>query len=96
MASQNSFLTFSVSRKHSRSYVEKSWKKFSFQLTNIMWQDIYLWLCKELKNKKLCEVRYKLIHNVLICNKKLYKWKFSTSDACLFCKRVQNTNSVIG
>ena len=89
---QQFFYQILVSKKYCRPYIEKAWQKeFVIHIEPSMWRKIYLRVCFSMCDKKLCEFRYKLLHNLLICNSKLYKWKCSTSDACYYCSEAETT-----
>ena len=43
-----------------------------------------------LKDKKLSEFNYKVLHNILPCNVNLLKWKKKLSDICSICNTVED------
>ena len=45
---------------------------------------------------KIAEFNYKVLHNILACNQNLFRWKKSTSKACIYCKfHLQDTKHLI-
>lgn len=46
-------------------------------------------------DKKLAEFRYKLLHNLLCCNEKLYKWKIRNSITCSDCSEIGSVKHML-
>jgi len=93
---QHFFYQILVSKKFCRPYIEKTWKKeFIICIDSVTWKEIYIRACSSMSDKKLCEFRFKLLHNLLICNSKLYKWKCTTSYSCNYCNEVETTRHQI-
>ena len=89
---QKFFYQLLVKKKFCRPYVEKQWQKeFKFHIDRLMWESIHLRISRSMVDRKLCEFRYKLLHNLLICNEKLFKWKMSVSNGCLYCNAIETT-----
>jgi len=57
---------------------------------SINWTSVYssIYQCNAYNNIKA--FKYKLIHNIIVTNKNLYKWKISDSPNCLACKCVED------
>ena len=56
---------------------------------------LFLQKCKQIKDGKLCEFNYKLIHNILICRDKLKKMGLSETDLCSHCGEVENSEHLL-
>ena len=39
-----------------------------------------------IKDKKIAEFNYKVLHNILPCNVNLVRWKKAENKKCMFCK----------
>lgn len=80
------FYQILVDKKFCRSPVENYWQReFDLEITSEMWKSIYRRNCKNIFDNKLCEFKYKLLHNLLCCNEKLFKWKRRPSSNCNAC-----------
>ncbi len=43
-----------------------------------------------IKDKRIAETQFKILHRILPCNKNLSKWKRSNTDKCSFCNEVED------
>ena len=72
--------------------MEKQWQaEFGFSIEREWWENIYRRNCLQLFDRKLSEFKFKLLHNLLACKEKLYKWKIDMSEKCRFCNIKENT-----
>ena len=55
------------------------------------WKEIYLIPCLVTLDSYSCSFQYKILNNVLYLNKKLFKFRKSTSPLCPFCKLSDET-----
>jgi hypothetical protein len=89
---QQLFYHILVLKKFCRPYIEKMWQKeFVLCIDTLMWKKIYIRTCTTMTDKKLCEFRFKLLHNLLICNSKLCKWNDTVSNVCYYCNDIETT-----
>ena len=47
---------------------------------------------KQLKDKKLAETNFKILNNILPCNRNLFKWGKSDTNLCLFCQEEESSH----
>jgi len=81
------FYEILVRNKFKRTYMEHVWKKeLDTYIDCSYWEKIYKRVCCNIFDKKLCEFRYKLLHNLLCCNAKLHLWRIRSSDKCNDCE----------
>ena len=88
----NFFYKIFTEKKFCRPVMENYWQReFKFQITCTMWENIYIRNCINIFDIKLCEFKYKLLHNLLCCNDKLFKWKKKPSNKCNSCSLPETT-----
>ena len=49
----------------------------------------------KMKDKKLVETNFKILQNILPCNKNLFRWKLSTSENCTICGNVESISHLL-
>lgn len=65
---------------------ENKWKLlFQGHTTDLIFKDIYVRKIMKIKERKLAEFNYKILHMILACNSNLKKWNISTTDKCEIC-----------
>ena len=62
-----------------------------FNETNFDWKKIYLLPRKVTTDTKLRNFQYKILNNILLLNKLLFRFKVEDSSVCSFCKLVDET-----
>ena len=55
----------------------------------------YIQNVKQLKDKKLAETNFKILNNILPCNKNLCKWGIGDTDLCCFCQEEENVSHLL-
>ena len=55
----------------------------------------YVRKIKLLKDKKLAETNFKILNNILPCNRNLYKWGKSDTDMCYFCQEQESISHLL-
>ena len=79
-----------VQKEKKPSYMEKVWlRESSIENKLDLFKKTWL-LLKNTKDIKVANFKYKLIHNILPCNKHLFKWKKVASDKCTLCGVVED------
>ena len=71
----------------SQSYYEKL-----LETTNLKWKEIYISPRKVFIDANLCMFQYKVLNNILIFNKLLFKFKKIPSPLCSFCNSADETS----
>ena len=90
------FYKILVDKKFTRTYMEHKWQKeLNIEIDRIFWTKIYKRLCIDIFDRKLCEFRYKLLHNILCCNEKLSLWKIRDSNKCNNCEEKGNIKHML-
>ena len=85
------FYNILLQKKACRSYMEKTWElEFGVMIDHRMWANIYRRNFKRLPILKLNEFKFKLIHGLVMCNDKLFKWKLESSNQCQWCNLKQD------
>lgn len=62
---------------------------------DINFNDVFTKQIKDIKNKKLAETNFKLLHNILPCNKNLKRWRKKDSDLCDICLLPENCSHLV-
>ena len=55
----------------------------------------YVCKVKQLKDKKLAETNFKILNNILPCNRNLFKWGKSDTNLCLFCQEEESVSHLL-
>ena len=55
----------------------------------------YIQKVKQLKDKKLAEINFKILNNILPCNKNLCKWGIGDTELCCFCQEEENVSHLL-
>ena len=73
-----------------KPYIHRYWENKFLIEDNINWTSVYfsIYQCNVYNNIKA--FKYKLIHNIIVTNKNLYKWKIADSPNCLVCKCIED------
>ena len=50
---------------------------------------------KQLKDKKLAETNFKILNDILPCNRNLFKWEKSDTNLCLFCQEEESVSHLL-
>ena len=62
-------------------------------------QDLFNESCKQkikaVKDKKLAETNFKILNNILPCNRNLLKWGKSETSLCCFCQEEETISHFI-
>ena len=82
-----------VSQIQEKSHVEYKWN-ISMNM-NITFTDVYLRKISNIKDKKIAEFNYKIIHNILPCGVNLLKWKKKDHDKCDICGQKETIEHLI-
>jgi len=65
---------------------QQFWKTTSnMRITEDILEQSYKSQIKQIKDKKLSETNFKILHNILPCNSNLYKWGKKDTKLCSFC-----------
>lgn len=92
----NFFYKLLLACKIKRSHVEKYWSShFNFKTSSSLWEAIYKRNIIYLHDKKLCEFKYKVLHNLVVTNTTLKKWKISDSDKCINCGETETLEHML-
>ena len=79
-----------IDKKFIRPYAEKFWEKeCSVLLNTTEWSHIYKCIY-EIKYKKFAEFKFKILHNILPCRKKVCKWQNDISPNCEYCNETED------
>ena len=82
-----------VSQIQEKPYVENKWTR-SMNM-DITFKDVYFRKISNIKDKKIAEVNYKIIHNILPCGVNLLKWKKKDNDKCEICGNKETIEHLI-
>ena len=55
----------------------------------------YIRKIKVIKDKKLAETNFKILNNILPCNRNLHKWRKSETNLCYFCKEEESISYLL-
>ena len=80
--------TLLIEKTKKTSYMEDVWLNMCNTQTELdLFNKTWL-LLKKTKEMKIVNFKYKLIHNILPCDKHLCKWKIATTEKCGLCNVV--------
>ncbi len=75
---------------------ERYWNEFTNgRITDDKLLDSYNHKVKQIKDKKLSETSFKILNNILPCNRNLYKWGKSETKMCSFCQEEENISHLL-
>ena len=81
--------------KKSQSPISKSRWLDRFNTRHINFKDTYYNKVKRLRDKKVAEFNFKLLHNILPCNSKLHSWGIHHSNTCAFCDQIETVDHIL-
>ena len=83
-------------RSKSRGAMESLFsREFSFENDRILWTNIYKQKLVELKDSKLCEFNFKILHNIVPCGYTISKWQNNISKNCSVCNCTETTKHML-
>ena len=83
-------------RSKSRGAMESLYsREFSFENDKILWANIYKQKLIELKDSKLCELNFKVLHNIVPCGYTVSKWQNNISKYCSVCNSIETTKHML-
>ena len=50
---------------------------------------------KAIKDPKLAETNFKILHNILPCNSNLFRWKLKTNNQCDICGKIETVHHLL-
>ncbi len=65
-------------------YQQKMWERILGD-NNINWNIVYTDKLINMPDKKIAEFSYKLLMDILVCEKRLHTWKKSDNTCCIYC-----------
>ncbi|XP_033109174.1 uncharacterized protein LOC117110536 [Anneissia japonica] len=77
---------FIMNRRIEPTKCQMKWH--SYFNTEIDWVSTWTWKVKGIRENKLKQINFKLLHNIVPTKKRLYLWKIVNSDKCQRCKNV--------
>ena len=89
------FYQILIAKKFQRSPMESIWsKKFEFINNSIHWKNIYEEKIINEKYKKIAELHFKLLHNILPCGNIVSKWNKNVSNICAYCNDIETVQHI--
>ena len=79
-----SYYSILVNLKICKPISEQHWRDI-FGRDNIDFKSVYTNKISTLKDKKIAEFNFKVLHQILPCNVNLFRWKKKMSDLCEIC-----------
>ena len=70
-------------------------REFGIHNTREIWKNVYRQKLKEIKEVKLKEFNFKLLHNIVPCGKILSKWKANILEKCDACNEIETTKHML-
>ena len=75
---------------------ENYWINFTrLRITHEDLHKSYVSKVKHIKDKKLAATNFKILNNILPCNRNLRKWGKSDTDLCCFCQEEDNISHLL-
>ena len=79
-----------VSKKARVPAGEKKWNEVYPMIDRDLWTKIYTHPYKFIKETKLQSFQYRIIHNLITCNKRLFDMKLRDSPKCTYCSEIDD------
>ena len=73
---------------------ENKWLQ-QFRLNTYDFTSTYITKIKKIRDKKIAEFNYKLIHRIIPCKYKLQKWGLTNNNACFFCGQIETVEHML-
>ena len=85
-----------VEEKNLSRVSENYWINFTrLRITREDLLKSYVSKVKHIKDKKLAETNFKILNNILPCNRNLRKWGKSDTDLCCFCQEEEDISHLL-
>ena len=79
-----------------RPTAERYWENIlGLRIDDNFLRTSYVCKVKQLKDKKLAETNFKILNNILPCNRNLFKWGKSDTNLCLFCQEEESMSHLL-
>ncbi len=91
------FYNYLVLQKEQSSYMQNVWEKIFIDnnMYEIDWSSTYNKKIKNIPDKKISEFNYKILNNLLPCQKHLFQWKLSKDPFCMYCNEIQDVKHLL-
>jgi hypothetical protein len=87
----NMYYTALINTKIETPLNENKVMQWCNQVPNdITFNNIYMRKIKQIKDFKIAEFNYKILHNILPCKANLKRWKICDNDRCNYCNEIQD------
>ena len=73
---------------------ENKWLQ-QFGLNTYDFTSTYITKIKKIRDKKIAEFNYKLIHRIIPCKYKLQKWGLTNNNACSLCGQIETVEHML-
>ena len=67
------------------------WNFFLDLDNDFVWQDVFLFKLKQIRNNKVKQFNFKMIHRFIASKENLYKWQIVNNNLCNSCGQVDST-----
>ena len=85
-----------IEKKCGRNYTEKCWqKKFSVEIFQSEWKDIYKSKVWKFPVKNIAEFNYKMLHKLVYGKYEISKWKKDVSPLCSYCNKIDSIEHML-
>ena len=86
-----------VQQKEQPSYMQNVWEKIftTNDTSDIDWPIAFTKKVKNIPDKKIAEFNYKILNNLLPCNKNLFQWKLKKDPLCMYCNEIQDIRHLL-
>ena len=90
------FYVILKNKQCTRPDMETVWSnKFSFENKKAIWSNVYHQKIEAIKDNKLSEFNFKVIHNILPCGYILSKWNYNVKERCDVCNEIETVQHML-
>ena len=84
-----------IIRKHVETPTAQCYWERSLNVQKSKWKDIYINKIVLIKDKKIAEFNFKLLHRILPCRYYLHKWNPRITETCPFCGQIESIEHLV-
>lgn len=89
------FYSILLQQNSKKPNMESVWANIFLLDDTYVWENIYTEKIKKIFDKNVSEFNYKLLHNLITCNKYVSKWKTDLDKNCINCNLEEDVKHLI-
>ena len=89
------FYSFFLKNRKTESLILYYWQHKLKLSLDFRWKNVLQYKLKDIKQNKIRQFNFKLLHNILPFKINLCRWKLATDTACMFCDAEETFNHIM-